>query len=82
MNASSARRILRTVLQLIAGGALYGLTQQFAGDVPAQYAPYVLGGYTLAVVVAQNALEDLTGLPAIGKTEASGAKNPVPLIGE
>lgn len=54
-------RILRTILQLVAGGALYGLTEQFAKDVPEEYAAYVLLGYTLLVTVAQMAIEGATG---------------------
>lgn len=55
------RRVARTLLQLLAGGALYGLTEQLARDVPAAYGPYVVLGYTLLVALAQNLVEDRTG---------------------
>lgn len=58
MSRQTQTRILRTILQLIAGGALYALTDQLAADVPSQYAPYVILAYTLLVTIAQNVLED------------------------
>ena len=81
MNDQSLRRILRTAIQLIAGGALYGLTQQIAGDIDDTYAPYVILGYTFLVNICQNLLEDTTDIPAVFKGDASGAKNPKPVFG-
>jgi hypothetical protein len=73
------RRAVRTGLQLIASGALFALTEQLAKDVPAEYTPYVLGGYTLLVAGVQNFLEDnVAGMPAILKGKPSAGQNPVP----
>lgn len=52
------QRVARTSLQLVAGGALAGLTSQLASDIPTSYAPYLTIGYTLLVSVAQNAVEN------------------------
>lgn len=81
MNAQSARRVIRTVLQFVAGGGLFALQQQVLGDVDASYAPYIVIAYGLGVSIAQNVLESTTDLPAIFKGDASGAKNPKPIIG-
>lgn len=53
------QRIARTLLQLIAGGALAALTAQIATDLPDRYEPYLTIGYTLIVAAAQNGLESL-----------------------
>ena len=72
------RRAVRTGLQLIAGGGLAWLTDQLALDLPAQYVPYVVGGYTVLVTLAQNALEDAGKVPAVLKGQPSPGENPVP----
>jgi hypothetical protein len=56
-----AARILRTCLQLIAGGALTALIEQVARDIPTEYMPYVLLINTLLVTIAQNFVEQQTG---------------------
>lgn len=61
MSNQTKTRFVRTLLQLIAGGALYGLTEQIAKDLPSEYAPYLILGYTLAVTLVQNIAEDLSG---------------------
>lgn len=53
------QRIIRTLLQLVAGGALAALTNQLASDMPSSYAPYLTIGYTLLVSAAQNGLESI-----------------------
>lgn len=58
MSRQTQTRILRTILQLIAGGALYALIDQLSTDVPEPYAPYVSLLYVLLVTIAQNILED------------------------
>ena len=58
MSKQTKSRVIRTLMQLIAGGALLGLTDQIAKDVPAAYAPYVALGYALLVALAQNLYED------------------------
>ena len=68
MSAQTRTRIVRTVLQLVAGGLLYGLTEQLAKDIPARYAPYLILGYTLLVTVAQNVLEDMRGSDLVTRT--------------
>jgi hypothetical protein len=65
-------RILRTVLQLIAGGALTALTDQIASDIPASYAPYIVLGYTLLVTAVQNYLEETGAMKPILKPDGGG----------
>lgn len=72
------RRAFRTLVQLIASGALFELTQQLAGDIPGAYSAYVFIFYTVLVTAAQNALEDAGAIPAIAKGKASSGANPVP----
>lgn len=60
MNDALAR-IIRTVLQLIAGGGLTALFLQLANDVPDKYAPYIVLLSTGLVALAQVAVEELTG---------------------
>lgn len=72
------RRAVRTLLQLIASGALLELTQQIAGDIPATYSAYVFIVYTVLVTAAQNAAEDAGAIPAVLKGKASSGSNPVP----
>lgn len=72
------RRAVRTLLQLIASGALLALTDQLAKDVPASYSPYILIFYTVVVAAAQNALEDAGKIPAVLKSRPSSGANPVP----
>jgi hypothetical protein len=62
-----AARILRTLIQLLAGGAFAALFTQVAHDVPPQYAPYVVIVTTLFVSTAQNALEQAGAIPTILK---------------
>lgn len=54
-------RAVRTLMQLVAGGALTALVNQFAADIDPQWTPYVLAGFTLLVAFAQNMIEDQTG---------------------
>lgn len=72
------RRAARTLLQLIASGALLALTDQLANDLPAAYQPYLLIAYTVIVSAAQNALEDAGAIPSVLKGKASSGANPVP----
>lgn len=51
-------RILRTLIQMLAGGAFTALFEQVARDVPTNVTPYVLIISTLIVAAAQNALEE------------------------
>lgn len=54
-------RIVRSVLQLIAGGGLTALFLQLAEDVPESYAPYLVLLSTGLVAIAQILVEELTG---------------------
>lgn len=72
------RRAVRTLLQLLAGGAFTALFDQVATDVPAAYTPYVVIASTLLVTTAQNYLEDAGKIPALLKAEPSAGDNPVP----
>lgn len=60
MNDALAR-IIRTVLQLIAGGGLTALFLQIADDVNDSYKPYIVLASTGLVALAQIAVEELTG---------------------
>ena len=57
----STRRIIRGLLQLVAGGGLGALFMQIAKDVPDGYAPYVVMGSAAIAMVAQIIVEELTG---------------------
>jgi hypothetical protein len=72
-------RVLRTLVQMVAGGGLTVLVDQLVTDVPASYAPYVLIGFTLAVGVAQNLLEEMGPLPALMKSTTSVQADPAKL---
>ena len=80
MNDSLAR-VVRTILQLIAAGGLYAITQQIADDVPDRYAPYVLLGYTLLVAIAQNIIEQASG-KGILRPDSPPAPANVPPVGK
>lgn len=57
----STRRIVRTLLQIVAGGSCTALFLQIAKDVPESYAPYIVLLSTALVAVAQIVVEELTG---------------------
>jgi hypothetical protein len=65
-----AARILRTLLQLIAGGALTALMEQVARDIPSQYMPYIILLNTLLVTIAQNFVEQKSGHAILKPTNA------------
>ena len=73
----ATRRAVRTLLQMIAAGGLTALVNQFATDVPARYAPYVLVGFTLLTSYAQNYAEDAGWVPSVLKSQASSGANPI-----
>lgn len=54
-------RILRTLAQLVAGGAFTALFDQIVRDVPFAYVPYVSLIFTFLVTIAQNSIESSTG---------------------
>lgn len=60
-------RILRTIIQLLAGGAFAALFMQIAHDVPENYAPYVTLISALIVNIAQNGLEQAGAIPTLLK---------------
>jgi len=58
----TTRRILRTILQLVAGGALGGLATQIVLDTPDRYDPYIVLASSAIVAIAQQlVLEEMTG---------------------
>lgn len=63
-------RFIRTLLQLLAGGAFTVLFEQIARDVDPSVTPYVLIVSTLAVNAAQNAIEAKTGHALLKKEPA------------
>lgn len=75
--SDATRRAIRTLMQLIAGGGLTLLVDQIAKDLPTQYVPYLMIGFTLLVTFSQNWLEDNTSFPALLKAVPSSGQNPV-----
>ncbi len=67
-------RIIRTVLQLIAGGAFAELFLQISHDVPDSYRPYVVLISTLLVTICQNIIEQTTGKAILKPADADVAK--------
>jgi hypothetical protein len=72
-------RVLRTLVQMVAGGGLAALTDQIVTDIPASYAPYAVIGYGLLVGVAQNLLEEMNAIPALLKSTTSVQADPAKL---
>lgn len=54
-------RIVRSILQLVAGGGLTALFMQLAKDVPDSYAPYIVLLASGLVAIAQIGVEELAG---------------------
>jgi hypothetical protein len=71
----STRRVIRGLLQLVAGGGLAALFMQIAKDVPDSYAPYVVMGSAALAMVAQIVVEELTGKDIGVKRTAPNAVN-------
>lgn len=65
--SDATSRVLRTIIQLIASGALTALFEQIAKDVPPAYTPYVLLVSMLVVTICQNYLEQAGVIPPILK---------------
>jgi len=59
-------RIIRSLVQLVAGGGLTVLFNQIAQDTNDKYDPYVFMVATLVVIVAQNVYEAMTDTKLIG----------------
>jgi len=57
----ATRRTIRTLLQLLASGALTALVDQAAGGLSPAVAGLVLAGWQIVVTFAHNAVEDATG---------------------
>ena len=72
------RRPLRTLAQMIAGGALTVLVDQLVLDLDGSQRIYVTIAFGLLVSFCQNILEDTTQMPALGKSPASPGQNPAP----
>jgi homoserine acetyltransferase len=52
---------VRTLCQLVAGGALGGLVTQLVLDTPDRYDPYIVLASSALVAIAQLILEEWTG---------------------
>lgn len=74
----ATRRALRTVLQLIASGALTALVAAIVDGMDTKSTAIVLATWQVIVTFAQNALEDAGAIPALLKAPASSGENPVP----
>lgn len=59
------RKAVRTALQLVAAGALTAAVNTFADGLAPNVKIYVLAGWTVAVSLAQNALETSGKIPAL-----------------
>jgi hypothetical protein len=59
------RKGARTILQLVAGGALTALISAAAGGLSATSQALVLGAWTALVAAAQNALEAAKKIPVL-----------------
>lgn len=59
---TTRNRILRTLVQLLAGGAFAGVLTELVELVPDRFAPLTLAVCTLAVAAAQNIAEDVGAL--------------------
>lgn len=57
----SVARILRTLVQLIAGGLLTAFVDQVIKDIDPTYAPYVVIAATALVTICQNLVEQWKG---------------------
>jgi hypothetical protein len=60
-------RILRTIVQLVAGGTLMGLFLQWQHDADPGIAPYIALVATLLVTIAQNICEQMGWIPTLLK---------------
>lgn len=61
--SEAKKRALRTVLQLIASGALTGVVNTIAGGLSPAVLAEVLAGWQVVVTFAHNWLEDNTKFP-------------------
>lgn len=59
------RKGARTLIQLVAGGALTALVTAVAGGLSPQTAALVMGAWTVVVATAQNVAETAGKIPAI-----------------
>ena len=62
-------RFLRTLLQMLAGGAFTALFDQVVRDVPTAYQPYLVVCFTLLVNAAQNYGEAQGWWPSLMKKQ-------------
>jgi hypothetical protein len=72
------RRVVRTVVQMIASGALLAATEQFVKDIDPAYVPWVWIAYQALVTGAQNFAEDMGWIKALLKAPPSPGQNPAP----
>ena len=59
------KKAIRTILQLIAGGALTALVSAAAGGLSASVQATVMGAWTALVAFAQNTLETAGKIPVV-----------------
>ena len=69
---------VRTILQLVAGGALTALISAAAGGLPAATQGIVMAAWTALVATAQNALETAGKIPTLLPTSPAGGPPPPP----
>lgn len=59
------RKAVRTLLQLVAAGALTGVVNQITDGLSANVKVYVLAGWTVLITLAQNTLEAAGTIPTL-----------------
>lgn len=70
------RKASRTLLQVIASGAMTALVSAIAGGLEASTAAIVLAGWTVAVTYVQNALEGTGAIPTLLPSPTPGEAKP------
>ncbi len=74
------RKATRTLLQVVASGAMTALIAAIAGGLQATTAAVVLAGWTVVVTYVQNALEGAGAIPTLLPSKLPGEGGTGPII--
>ncbi len=74
------RKATRTLLQVVASGAMTALVAAIAGGLQAATAAIVLAGWTVVVTYVQNALEGAGTIPTLLPSKLPGESGEGPII--
>lgn len=74
------RKASRTLLQVIASGAMTALVAAIAGGVAPATAAIILGAWTVVVTYVQNALEGAGAIPTLLPSKLPGEAGSGPII--